>query len=319
MQNLLLQHTREKGKHVERGPIFIGGLDQSGKTPLRRMLAAHPDLLLTRRTYMWSRFYKQFGSLSEPSNLERCLSAMLAQKAIQEMHPNLQQIRRDFIQGPQTYERLFELFHRQNLERTGKRRWGDQLGFVERFAEVIFTAFPEAKMIHMIRDPRDPSAEGASEKHKGRGKSGWLTARWKFSAQLAQSNSRRYHKRYLVVRYEDLMQDTEKTLRKICGFLNEDYLPAMLGVLTSAQTMDEEERIETRTGTSTMKTQITFTQLFARRDLIDLGYTVKPVALSARERIKFSMIDLPANLAGLIAWNLTEGKQFLRPEAKKEI
>lgn len=309
---------------MECGPIFIGGLDQSGKTPLRRMLSAHPELLLTRRTYMWSRFYKQFGSLSNPSNLERCLSAMLAQKAVQELHPDLQLIRRDFVQGPQTYERLFELFYRQNLERTGKRRWGDQLGFVERFADVIFSAYPEAKMIHMIRDPRDHSAEGTDNKHRGRGKSGWLTARWKFSAHLAQHNSRRYNKRYLVVRYEDLMQDTEKVLRRICAFLNEDYLPAMIEVLTGARNMDEDEQVENHkyhplTSTSAMKTQITFTQLFARRDLIDLGYIVKPVVLSAGERIKFSMIDLPANLAGLIAWNLTEGKQFLRSGAKKEI
>lgn len=273
---------------------------------------------------MWSRFYKQFGSLSSPSNLERCLSAMLAQKAIQEMQPDPQQIRREFIQGAQTYARLFELFHRQNLERAGKRRWGDQLGFVERFAEVIFSSYPDAKMIHMIRDPRDSSAEGADKKHQGRGKSGWLTARWKFSAHLAQDNSRRYNKHYLVVRYEDLMQDTEKVLRRTCTFLNEEYLPAMLEVLTSGQNMDEDEQVENHeyhphTGVSAMRTQITFTQLFARRDLIDLGYTVKPVALSAGERIKFSMIDLPANLAGLIAWNLTEGKQFLRSGAKKEI
>jgi hypothetical protein len=273
---------------------------------------------------MWSRFYKQFGSLSNPSNLERCLSAMLTQKAIQELHPDLQLIRRDFGQGPQTYERLFELFYRQNLERSGKRRWGDQLGFVERFADIIFSAYPEAKMIHMIRDPRDHSAEGADNKRRGRGKSGWLTARWKFSAHLAQHNARRYNKRYMVVRYEDLMQDTEKVLRRICTFLNEDYLSAMLEVLTGAQNMDEGEQVEDHeyhplTSTSAIKTQITFTQLFARRDLIDLGYTVKPVALSARERIKFSMIDLPANLAGLIVWNLTEGKQFLRSGAKKEI
>ena len=98
----------------------------------------------------------------------------------------------------------------------------------------------------------------------------------------------------------------------------------MLEVLNNAQNIDEEEQVENhkyhpQTGASTMKTQITFTQLFARRDLIDLGYTVKPVALSAGERIKFSMIDLPANLAGMIAWNLTEGKQFLRSGAKKEI
>jgi len=309
---------------VERGPIFIGGLDQSGKTPLRRMLSAHPELLLTRRTYMWSRFYQQFGSLSNPSNLEHCLSAMLAQKAIQEMQPNPQQIHHEFMQGPQTYAHLFELFHRQNLERTGKRRWGDQLGFVERFADVILSSYPGSKMIHMIRDPRDSSAAGAIIKQRGRGKSGWLTARWKFSVHLAQHNARHYQRQYLVVRYEDLMQDTEKVLRRICTFLNEDYLTAMLEVLTGAQNMDEDELVENRkyhplAGTSAIKTQITFTQLFARRDLIDLGYTVNPVALSARERIKFTMIDLPANLAGLIAWNLTEGKQFLRSRAKKEI
>lgn len=309
---------------MECGPIFIGGLDQSGKTPVRRMLSAHPELLLTRRTYMWSRFYNQFGPLSNPSNLERCLSAMLARKAIQEMQPDPQLIRREFAHGPQTYAHLFELFYRQNLERTGKRRWGDQLGLVERFADVIFSSYPDAKMIHMIRDPRDPSAEGASIKHRGRGKSGWLTARWQFSAQLAQHNSRRYQKQYLVVRYEDLMQDTEQMLRKICNFLNEDYMPAMLKVITGAQDMDEEPKYDSKehhleTGLNAMKTQITFTQLFARRDLIDFGYTVKPVALSVGERIRFSMIDLPANLAGLIAWNLTERKQFLRSGAKKEI
>ena len=31
-------------------PIFIGGLSYSGKTPLRIMLSAHPNILLTRRT-----------------------------------------------------------------------------------------------------------------------------------------------------------------------------------------------------------------------------------------------------------------------------
>lgn len=300
---------------MENGPIFIGGLDQSGKTPLRRMLSAHPELLLTRRTYMWSRFYKRFGALSNPSNLERCLTEMLAQKAIQELHPNPEQIRREFLQGQQTYERLFELFYRQNLERTGKRRWGDQLGFVERFAEVIFSAFPKAKMIHMIRDPRDSSTARVNKKHQGRGKSGLLTARWMFSAQLAQHNSRRYHKQYLIVRYEDLMQDTENMLRIVCGFLNEDYLPAMLEVLNNEQNVGEDEQIEKhqdhpRIGMSAMKTQITFTQLFAGRDLINFGYTIQPVALSTRERIKFSVVDLPINLAGMMYWRLVEARSF---------
>jgi hypothetical protein len=243
---------------------------------------------------------------------------MLSQKAIQEMNPDLQQIRRDFAHGPQTYERLFELFYRQNLERTGKRRWGDQLGLVERFADVIFSAFSDAKMIHMIRDPRDRSAQGADKKHGTRGKSGWLTARWKFSAYLAQHNSRRYQGKYLVVRYEDLMQDTEKALRRICDFLNEDYLPAMLAVPLHDQN-EEKQAKNPRNNATALKTQVAFTQLFAGRDLRDFGYNIQPVALSAGERVKFSVIDLPANLAGLIAWNLTERREFLRSASDKEI
>lgn len=308
---------------MEAGPIFIGGLDQSGKTPLRRMLSAQPELLLTRRTYMWSRFYKKYGSLADPTNLERCLSAMLAQKAIQEMHPNPQKLCRDFSRGPKTYESLFELFHRQNLERTGKRRWGDQLGFVERFADVILPAYPDARMIHMIRDPRDRFAGGENHIHPLRGKIGWLTARWKFSARLAQHNSQRYRNQYLVIRYEDLMQNTEKTLRRICAFLNEDYLPAMLEVPIKEQNRDQEERFTDRedrqeTGGRPMTTQVVFTQLFARNDLVDFGYTVQPVALSPGERLRFSVIDLPANLAGLIAWNVMEAKRFRRSGTEKE-
>jgi hypothetical protein len=210
------------------------------------------------------------------------------------------------------------------LKRAGKRRWGDQLGLVERFADLIFSSYPDAKMIHMIRDPRDRSAPCADKKHRTRGKSGWLTARWKFSAYLAQHNSRRYHGRYLVVRYEDLMQDTEKTLHRICGFLNEEFLPAMLEVPLHDKNMEEEKQDNShkqhlRSSASAVKSQVAFTQLFAGRDLRDFGYSVQPVALSAGERVKFSVIDLPANLAGLIAWNLTERREFLGSVTDKEI
>ncbi len=98
----------------------------------------------------------------------------------------------------------------------------------------------------------------------------------------------------------------------------------MLEVPLDDQTIEEEEqgnrqREHLRSNTSAGKTQVAFTQLFAGRDLKDLGYSLSPVALSAGERVKFSVIDLPANLAGLIAWNLTERREFLRSAVDKEI
>ena len=57
--------------HVSAGPIFIGGLSFSGKTTLRLMLSSHPVIVLSRRTYMWQRFYGRYGDLRRPENLER--------------------------------------------------------------------------------------------------------------------------------------------------------------------------------------------------------------------------------------------------------
>ena len=75
------------------GPVFIGGLAFSGKTPLRIALSAHPRLELTRKTAMWTRFHGRFGDLSADRNLDRCLDVMLADPAIAALHPDRAQVR----------------------------------------------------------------------------------------------------------------------------------------------------------------------------------------------------------------------------------
>ena len=54
-------------------------------------------------------------------------------------------IRREFWEGQASYARLFGLIHMQNAESNGKRRWGDELGLIERYADEIFAAFPRAR------------------------------------------------------------------------------------------------------------------------------------------------------------------------------
>ena len=107
---------------MKRGPIFIGGLDRSGKTLLRLSLSAHPNLALTRRTYLWPRFFNRYGDLSRGDNFERCLRAMLQRKPIQVLQPDAERIRREFWQGEASYARLFALLHQHYAERQGKPR-----------------------------------------------------------------------------------------------------------------------------------------------------------------------------------------------------
>lgn len=290
------------------GPIFIGGLSFSGKTPLRLMLSSHPNIAMTRRTYMWPHYYNRFGDLRRSENLERCLAAMLGNKHIRALNPDIPRVRREFAAGAPTYARLFELFQAHFAEHVGKPRWGDQLGFVERYVDPIFSGYPTAKLIHMIRDPRERYAEAVPAVRRRMGKLGWDTARWLYSARLAGLNQRRYPERYKVVLYENLVARPEATLREICAFLDEDFVPAML-------TMGDAIRfgqagagvvVEPSPPEAISAGELVFTQLHASQAMRAYGYAPAPARLSSGERLRFCALDWPANLAGMLAWRVLE-------------
>jgi hypothetical protein len=218
---------------VNGGPIFLGGLAFTGKTPLRIALSAHPRLVLTRHTALWVRYHGRYGDLADARNLDRCLAAMASDPAVAVLALDRQRIEREFRAGPATYAHLLELVHRHHAERLGKQRWGEQVGRFEHHADQVLTAYAGAQMVHMVRDPRTwLGAVTATRRHRP----GRLTreaARWRDSADLAVRNSRRYGSRYLVVRYEALRGDPDPTLHAVAAFLGEDLHPAMISALAA--------------------------------------------------------------------------------------
>lgn len=289
------------------GPIFIGGLSYSGKTYLRLMLLAHPNLMITRHTKMWPRYYGRFGHLANEKNFERCLETMLRAKQIQTLHPDPKRIRREFWQGPPTYAHLFALFHAHHAEQAGKPRWGDQLGQIETYADAIFAAYPAAKMIHMVRDPRPRTAESVATSRYRRAKVGWETAAWRRSVHLAVRNNSKYADRYQVVYYEDLLSYPEEMMRKVCAFLNESFVPQMLtveGVPGLPQGI-------TTNGTSDLVTnrEIALLQSSVSKEMMDHNYLPQPLHLSIKDYISLPIIDWPLNLAGQALWWAKEGRQ----------
>lgn len=288
------------------GPIFIGGLAHSGKTPLRMALSASGAIAFSRRTYMWNRFYMRYGDLSQPQNFRRCLKEMMRYKAIRELCADPTTIETLFAEGQPTYGRLFALFHEQYAQSFGMRRWGDQLGFVERFAAPIFDAYPTARMIHLIRDPRN-SCEISQQFARFRpGKVGWYTATWQHSAQLARHNQSHYPGRYLVIKFEKLWADPEETLRELCAFLAEPYQVTMLqqlipslpstygGKMTGARVMGAPRRLS--------GSQRAFIQQYTRRLLHDFDYPIQTPELTPYEQLRHTLWDWPTNQAAMIIW-----------------
>jgi hypothetical protein len=297
-----------------RAPIFIGGLSYSGKTELRMVLAAHPDISMTRRTSMWDRFHGRFGNLGDPRNLDRCLSTMIADEGVRQLEPDPARIRWEFLQGPTTYARLFGLFHRHHADRSGKRRWGDQLGFVERFANPIFTAFPSARLIHMVRDPRTRYRAGTNKGGRRPGALGWETAKWLRSADLAERNRRRYPGRYLVVRYEDLGARPLQTVRQVSAFLGEECQPSMERAFGTIS-FDAGGRALGGDGSGSLA-EVAFVDRYAGRRLRSFDYGPLPTRLSPRRYLSFVLLDWPLNRATMAGWRLLENGRSTKRVAR---
>ena len=272
---------------------------------------------------MWTRFYNRYGDLNQRDNFERCLSTMLRHKPMQVLQPNPSRIRREFWQGPPTYTRLFALFHEHYAERLGKPRWGDQLGSIERYANPIFAAFPTAKMIHMIRDPRERLEESKNRSRSRQGKTGWNTARWLDSVSLSKRNQYQYPNDYKVVRYETLYSQPEQTLKEICAFIGEDFVPD-IGAMKDATEFEAikgtgaNHNPDLGRGTPASnngfhkgitKREIAFTQAYAGREMLAFNYPLEPIQFSLHDRLLFYFVDWPANRAGMVAWNMAKSRQ----------
>jgi hypothetical protein len=298
------------------GPVFLGGLDSTGKTSLGLALSAHPNIAIVRRTYTWRRFFNRYGSLAEAGNFERCLADLLRQKAMRLLHPDPDRLRREFFQGEPTYGRFFDLIHSHHAERLGKRRWGEQLGLAERHAAEIFAAFPRAKMLHMIRDPWSRYQEVVGRSRRRIGKVGQATAAWLFSAHLSHVNERRYASQYKIVRYEDWLEDREGVLRDICWFLNEDFDEQMLAPLQAPEYPEarSQSAASRRAGTKNRGAtadraqpasarELAFMQSMAGAAMADHGYGLSQVRLSWPQKLSWYLVDWPVNALAMTSWN----------------
>ncbi len=313
---------------LEDRPIFIAGPDRSGTTLLYALLASHPNISMARRMNYWRWFYRRYGDLNNPQNFERLLERLLSYKRLRRVQPDGDRIRREFYQGEPSYARLFALFMRHKAERLGKIRWGEKSLHTERYADLVFENFPQARIIHMTRDPRDRYASVRKRFGGDNPRVAGATLRWLTSMKAARKNLKKYPDRYLMVRFEDLASNPEDTARIICDFIGEEYAPEMLSMEGEVEYRDSGGNSSfDRIKPGTISTQpigryrhvltpfeLKFIQQFAGSYMQEYGYSLEPVSLTPQQMLAYYGWFLPQHFLRMAGIQLISTIQFYRKE-----
>lgn len=219
--------------HPPRAP-FIVGMGRSGTTLLRLMLDKHPLLSIPPETHFIGELIGKARDMSVDAST--FLKMLVSSRRWHDFELDAGTLQKRLVSLSEfSMADGLRSFYAYYAEQQEKVLWGDKTPPYLGLMCDIHKLLPEAFFIHLIRDGRD-SALSYRGLWFGPGNELALHART-WSARIADGRSNVGHLdgRYLEVRYERLVTDTENVLKEICAALGLDFDHAMLDYHVTAR------------------------------------------------------------------------------------
>lgn len=248
-------------------PIFIFGSARSGTSLLSRIVGAHPRIAIPFESHLYNTFYpwlKFYGDLNLAKNRERLVDDILSTEVMRDWMPRperqkiLERIERFDFHG------IVDALMNTWTHAQGKQRWGEKTPWHVFYWSEILEAFPNAKIIHIVRDGRD-AALSWKQARFGPKHIYLLAKRWVHYLDLIeQMRTVVDPNAFFELRYEDLLANPEALARQICHFLGEEFSPEMLAFYTNDAPYPTDKQNQTNltkpilaTNTEKWRTQMT--------------------------------------------------------------
>ncbi|MDD5778359.1 MAG: sulfotransferase [Candidatus Thermoplasmatota archaeon] len=224
-------------------PLFIVGCRRSGTTLLLNALNRHSEVgLFPGETHFLDDVVPRVrsftsGALSEvienmddaiwmadvpgaeAVDVARCIAAAVGEKTSARM--------------------FFRSFPQQAADMQNARVWGEKTPTHVYHVDTLKEWFPEARCIHMVRDPRGVAASHVYRMSRKAFPDvsprlaymhytfPCIIHRWKTAAALAQKYDALYDD-YMVLRFETFLDNLGKVMREVCSFLDISFQSHML-------------------------------------------------------------------------------------------
>jgi hypothetical protein len=257
-----------KQTDVPSGYIFIVGLSRSGTTLMRNILNQSDWIAISRENHflghligaegMRQKFHK-FGDLSNDENVHKLVDYLYSGGSERSSwlrrasshwrwitrRVDRQEFTQKLLETDRSERAFFILLMQLFAEKKGKPIMGEKTPAHFRYVETLLNWFPEAKIIHMMRDPRGifisewrrRQKEAQSFPYRQLKQLPTLmklvillqtTMTWREGARRCLENQKKYPLNYYTQRFEDLVRDPETQVKELCAFIGVPFQPSML-------------------------------------------------------------------------------------------
>lgn len=209
-------------------PIFVGS-GRSGTTLVQAIFSAHPDLAITHESQFIPRLANRPYTSSDGFDVDAFLRDLNRVPDFVRLEIDEQELMQRLHRHPPSgYADAVRSVFAQYASQTGKVRYGDKSPGYVLHMELLADLFPEARFIHVVRDGRAVALSYVETKFGPKdvpaGALYWdrrVTKGREYGRALGPE-------RYRELRYEDLVEAPESTVKELAPFLEIDFDPAML-------------------------------------------------------------------------------------------
>ncbi|MCP4775133.1 MAG: sulfotransferase [Mariniblastus sp.] len=199
-------------------PIFIVGSPRSGTGFLRNMVRTHPRISIPSESHFIPHFFKSY---SDPKNAAEAIRLGRRIKnfgRVREWGLEFSEV--EFSNCRKYSEAITLLFSKWSLTED-KPRWGDKTPHYVRHISTLIEIFPNAQILHIIRDPRAVSRSWS--KHPlGSGNIYSAAMQWRENVMAGRNAGANLRpESYMEIRYEQLLQNPKASMESVFRFLGE--------------------------------------------------------------------------------------------------
>lgn len=219
---------------------FLICSERSGSNLIRAIMNAHPQVYAPQPLHYGKDFFSRlgrYGDLNDEANWSGLLRAVVERSAngVGKLEFDLSESELIGRVQRRRFEAVYAYIYKKGMRLAGKQCVFIKENHTHRYVHLLALAYPDAKFVFQVRDPRDflVSCKRVNRWGVYYGSRHRALDTWRDDQEGALTALRSLPGRVFVQRYEDLISDPRRVLSSLCAFLGLPFDDAMLEFSTS--------------------------------------------------------------------------------------